>query len=634
MTHPAPKRLNVFERYLSIWVALCMAAGIALGKVLPGLTGAVQVSLNDLIMLVLFAPIVGFLVTGASNLTVPFGVLVASVVVFIVIPLTFGTLVPHPGRRGRRKGLSRVNRAGCAESKHETGGPHHQAVGPTGVNVHAMLLLRKVAPAPRRPASTLRSGAATPRSLNPFPGNWLPPYGRSTVSHRPQQRLRSSGTAILASFALLTLLGASMAPAEEPVRITLAEALALAEQQNPDLAAAHAQARAAQEEAEAVRRGTLPHLDLSAGWSVTDIPSAVFAHKLDSGDFAAEDFAISRLNDPSALWHLGTAVQVEAPIDAFGKIRTAAESASAHARSAEAQVSEGRLDLRLQVVLAYRRAALARRAVEVTEQALEGARAREADAEARVRGGAALQSDLLRARARRREREADLAERRGEVRAAAAGLARALGAPAGLVYEAHEDAEAPQPLDGDLAAWTARALSARPVLAAAEAAAEAARQGAQGEERSKLPDLALWGQVQDNRIDLGDGKVTGAAGVSLRWRAFDPSRDRKRAAAEATLAAAEAQARAAADQVRFEVETAWHRAQAARERSAAAAGGAEEGREALRVVRERRLAGMATLTDELETETASLAAELQELRAATDAALADAALDRATGDRP
>jgi outer membrane protein TolC len=63
----------------------------------------------------------------------------------------------------------------------------------------------------------------------------------------------------------------------------------------------------------------------------------------------------------------------------------------------------------------------------------------------------------------------------------------------------------------------------------------------------------------------------------------------------------------------------------------AASCGAEEGREALRVVRERRQAGIATLTDELETEAASLAAELQEMRAATDAALADAALERAAG---
>ena len=202
----APKRLNVFERYLTLWVALCMVAGVTIGKLLPGVTGAirglefgegsqinvaiavliwlmvypmmlkidfgsvvavrerpkgilvtlfvnwlvkpfsmaaigylffrvlflpwigeelanqyvagsiilaaapctamvfvwsyltdgdpaytlVQVSLNDLIMLVLFAPIVGLLVTGASTLTVPFEVLLLSVVVFIVIPLVLG----------------------------------------------------------------------------------------------------------------------------------------------------------------------------------------------------------------------------------------------------------------------------------------------------------------------------------------------------------------------------------------------------------------------------------------------------------------------------------------------------------------------------------------------------------------
>jgi ACR3 family arsenite transporter len=53
----------------------------------------VQVSVNDLIMLVLFVPIVQFLVRGASSLTVPFRVLVISVVVFIVVPLVAGVLL-------------------------------------------------------------------------------------------------------------------------------------------------------------------------------------------------------------------------------------------------------------------------------------------------------------------------------------------------------------------------------------------------------------------------------------------------------------------------------------------------------------------------------------------------------------
>src|SRR5512136_2039335 len=51
----------------------------------------VQVSVNDLIMLVLFAPIVGLLVSGASALTIPLPVLVYSVIAFILIPLVLGT---------------------------------------------------------------------------------------------------------------------------------------------------------------------------------------------------------------------------------------------------------------------------------------------------------------------------------------------------------------------------------------------------------------------------------------------------------------------------------------------------------------------------------------------------------------
>jgi len=52
----------------------------------------VQVSVNDLLMLILFAPIVTFLVSGASALTVPFMVLLYAVVCFIVIPLTAGAI--------------------------------------------------------------------------------------------------------------------------------------------------------------------------------------------------------------------------------------------------------------------------------------------------------------------------------------------------------------------------------------------------------------------------------------------------------------------------------------------------------------------------------------------------------------
>jgi len=201
----APKRLSFFDRYLTVWVLVCMVVGVAFGKLLPGVTATlsklefgqgsqvnvpigillwlmiypmmlkvdfsaiggvarrprglavtlfvnwlvkpfsmallawifmqhvfaawispemarqytagliilaaapctamvfvwsyltdgdpaytlVQVAVNDLIMLVAFAPIVMFL-CGVANVVVPPKVLITSVVVFIVIPLTAG----------------------------------------------------------------------------------------------------------------------------------------------------------------------------------------------------------------------------------------------------------------------------------------------------------------------------------------------------------------------------------------------------------------------------------------------------------------------------------------------------------------------------------------------------------------
>ncbi|MCC6353983.1 MAG: ACR3 family arsenite efflux transporter [Verrucomicrobiae bacterium] len=212
MKREESKRLNFFERYLSLWVLICMVVGVAVGKLLPGLIATlsglefgegsqvnipiavliwlmiypmmlkidfgslggiakkpkglivtlfvnwlvkpfsmallawvflqnlfapwidvgtargytagliilaaapctamvfvwsyltdgdpaytlVQVAVNDLIMLVAFAPIVMFL-CGVANVVVPSKVLVTSVVVFIVIPLAAGFLT--------RKGL-------------------------------------------------------------------------------------------------------------------------------------------------------------------------------------------------------------------------------------------------------------------------------------------------------------------------------------------------------------------------------------------------------------------------------------------------------------------------------------------------------------------------------------------------
>ncbi|MDE3167996.1 MAG: ACR3 family arsenite efflux transporter [Acidobacteriota bacterium] len=85
------------DQYIAGCIILAAAPCTAMVFVWSYLTGGdpaytlVQVSINDLIMLFLFAPIVRFLVNGASTLHVPFQVLLYAVGIFIVIPLAAGS---------------------------------------------------------------------------------------------------------------------------------------------------------------------------------------------------------------------------------------------------------------------------------------------------------------------------------------------------------------------------------------------------------------------------------------------------------------------------------------------------------------------------------------------------------------
>ena len=439
-------------------------------------------------------------------------------------------------------------------------------------------------------------------------------------------------TSVVLALGLGAALGGAPSARAEEVPVTLAEALALAGRANPELQAAAARVEAQAARTESVLRMRWPRLGLTMGWSRMDLPAGVFASKLNSGQFTQADFDVASINDPSALNHLGTNLSLEVPIDVFGKVGTMATAMAAYGDAASAGTRDATQETRMRVVEAYRQAEMAGRAALVTERVVGVAKAREAEIQARVETGGALRADLLRARARRREREADLAERRSQRSMAQAGLARLLGAPAGVDYVPTEGPPAVSPLEGDEGAWVERALRQRPVLEAARRKTDAASAFAKSEKNGLLPDIGVFGQLWDNRVQVDDGKQSWAVGVGLKWAPFDPSRSKRQAAATAEQRAAELEVRAAADQVRLEVAMAYRRAVSARERHAAASGGSEEGREAFRVVQERRKAGMATLTDELETETAALGAALQEIGAASEVAIADAALRRAAGE--
>ncbi|MCC5916895.1 MAG: ACR3 family arsenite efflux transporter [Cryomorphaceae bacterium] len=99
-----------FEHLYSAWISPEMAGEYIAGAILLGVAPCtamvfvwsyltdgdpnytlVQVSINDLIILVAFVPLVGLLL-GITDVVVPYNTLIASVVIFVVVPLVAGIL--------------------------------------------------------------------------------------------------------------------------------------------------------------------------------------------------------------------------------------------------------------------------------------------------------------------------------------------------------------------------------------------------------------------------------------------------------------------------------------------------------------------------------------------------------------
>src|SRR5437764_14726083 len=81
-----PKRMSAFERYLSLWVVLCMAAGVLLGRAAPGLIEGLR----------------GLEFGSGSQINVPIAVLIWLMIVPMMMKIDFASLAEV---RRKPKGL-------------------------------------------------------------------------------------------------------------------------------------------------------------------------------------------------------------------------------------------------------------------------------------------------------------------------------------------------------------------------------------------------------------------------------------------------------------------------------------------------------------------------------------------------
>ncbi len=310
------------------------------------------------------------------------------------------------------------------------------------------------------------------------------------------------------------------------------------------------------------------------------------------------------------------------------KLLAEGRAALAEARAARADLAERTNQLREQAAAGVAMLALARREVALVDENIALLDRFIEVARARYVAGAGSQSDVLRAEV---EREGLRVERAAYVRevgvaesALNALLDRAPDAPLGPVAAAEVPA-APPPL----AALLEQALEGRPELAAFAARVDAQRERARRAELEWAPDFALGGgYVRDAMQDADEWEASGGISLPLWW-------GRIRAGvreAEAGERRAEAEARAARNRALEEVRGAALRLSAALEQHRLVREQAlPRARQNVEVSEAAYVTGDLDFLALIDARRMLLAQQLELERTAAAAAIAAAALERATG---
>mgnify|MGYP000064831173 FL=1 len=186
----------------------------------------------------------------------------------------------------------------------------------------------------------------------------------------------------------------------------------------------------------------------------------------------------------------------------------------------------------------------------------------------------------------------------------------------------------------DAGVLTAEALDDRPDYLAARSRLEAQARRVDVARAGHLPTVSVVANY-GLRTDLSEhDEDTGNVGVAATFPLFEGGRVMARVEEErANLAAAQERLRKLELQIRQEVETAVLEVRSSSERVRALAKAIDQGRESLRIERQKYDLGLGSITDVLDAQSALLQAETNTYRAMADFRLALARLDLATGKK-
>ena len=403
---------------------------------------------------------------------------------------------------------------------------------------------------------------------------------------------------------LLALLWLGMAPpaqAQDPLALSLEEAVARAQENSFPVRDARAQEAAVRAQKRQSLAVFLPRLTATEQFTTTTDPLNAFGIKLRQEIVTQADFAPPVLNDPERIDNFGTQLEVQQPVfnlDGIYQRRAAADAA----RAASKKLDRTESVIGFRVKQGYYGLVLAARRLEVIDTALEAARANRDQAQDLFDQGIVNRADLLAARVRVLELESQRTDAAAGRRTAADRLRFLLGLTERVQIEPTDELELlPVQIDTVNVAQVNRTRSDMQAL---RFRADAARDQSRARWMAFVPTLNALGTYQWNDdTAFGTSASNWTAGASLSWSVFQGYEQigkAQQAAAQEQRAEIALEQQAVQNDV--EIADALRQLRAARQTIDQTEAAVEQAEESLRIRSDRFAEGMARTTDVLQAE--------------------------------
>lgn len=418
--------------------------------------------------------------------------------------------------------------------------------------------------------------------------------------------------------------------AEDIMRITLEQALEIAEKNNYALKAAKARVDQAEARYVQSRKAFLPKVTLSETFVATDDPASVFTYKLRQGIInPATDFNANALNDPDDISNFHLGVEVMQPI--FNRDAAIGRSAaSVSKKSQEHMLRRAGETIALEVKKAYYGLVLARKNLDAVNSSIRAMQRHDREAANAYSKGLITRSDKLSTAVRLAELSEQKMIIEDEILSAKDGLRFLLRLGSGVdvvPVSGFETASVVVPADEPVLS------EKRADLKALEAYAEATGFQYDMAKAKRLPRLNAFLQKNWNDDDFpGLGENNWTLGINMEWTIFDGYSNIGRAQ---EARAGEVEARYNVEEARdkgvYEIRKAYRMLRTAKSRIRVAEQSLKEAKVSLDFIGKRYRSGLAMTFELLGREQAYTYARMRLNKARYDLIMARSELDYYTG---